>query len=63
MNEVNVNFEKIIALAKTELSKNKTQNYDLNVLIAGSTDVDKTLEKGVEMMSKDEFEKKRFVSN
>ncbi len=57
MNEVNVNFEEIIALAKTELSKNKTQNYDLNVLIVGSTDVGKALEKGVEMMSKDEFEK------
>ena len=57
MNEVNVNFEEIIAMAKTELSKNKTQNYDLNVLIAGSTDVGKVLEKGVEMMSKDEFEK------
>lgn len=28
-------------MAKTELSKNKTQNYDLNVLIAGSTDVGK----------------------
>ena len=57
MNEVNVNFEEIIAMAKTELSKNKTQNYDLNVLIACSTDVGKVLEKGVEMMSKDEFEK------
>ena len=57
MNEVNVNFEEIIAMAKTELSKNKTQNYDLNVLIACSTDVGKMLEKGVEMMSKDEFEK------
>ena len=57
MNEVNVNFEEIIAMAKTELSKNKTQNYDLNVLIVGSTDVGKALEKGVEMMSKDEFEK------
>lgn len=57
MNEVNVNFEEIIAMAKTELSKNKTQNYDLNVLIAGSTGVGKALEKGVEMMSKDEFEK------
>ena len=44
-------------MAKTELSKNKTQNYDLNVLIACSTDVGKVLEKGVEMMSKDEFEK------
>ena len=57
MNEVNVNFKEIIAMAKTELSKNKTQNYDLNVLIAGSTGVGKALEKGVEMMSKDEFEK------
>ena len=57
MNEVNVNFEEIIAMAKTELSKNKTQNYDLNVLIADSADVGKALEKGVEMMSKDEFEK------
>ena len=57
MNEVNVNFEEIISMAKTELSKNKTQNYDLNVLIVGSTDVGKALEKGVEMMSKDEFEK------
>ena len=57
MNEVNVNFEEIIALAKTELSKNKTQNYDLNVLTAGSTDVGKALEKDMEMMSKDEFEK------
>ena len=57
MNEVNVNFEEIIAMAKTELSKNKTQNHDLNVLIACSTDVGKVLEKGVEMMSKDEFEK------
>ena len=57
MNEVNVNFEEIIAMAKTELSKNKTQNYDLNVLIAGSTGIGKALEKGVEMMSKDEFEK------
>ena len=44
-------------MVKTELSKNKMQNYDLNVLIAGSTDVGKALEKGVEMMSKDEFEK------
>ena len=42
MNEVNVNFEEIIAMAKTELSKNKTQNYDLNVLIAGSTGVGKS---------------------
>lgn len=59
MNEVNVNFEEIIAMAKTELSKNKmhVENYDLNVLIAGSTGVGKVLEKGVEMMSKDEFEK------
>ena len=57
MNEVNVNFEEIIAMAKTELSKNKTQNYNLNVLIVGSTGVGKALEKGVEMMSKDEFEK------
>ena len=57
MNEVNVNFEEIIAMVKTELSKNKMQNYDLNVLIAGSADVGKALEKGVEMMSKDEFEK------
>lgn len=58
MNEVNVNFEEIIAMAKTELSKNKmhVENYDLNVLIAGSTGVGKALEKGVEMMSKDEFE-------
>ena len=57
MNEVNVNFEEIIAMVKTELSKNKTQNYNLNVLIVGSTGVGKALEKGVEMMSKDEFEK------
>lgn len=44
MNEVNVNFEEIIAMAKTELSKNKThvENYDLNVLIAGSTGVGKS---------------------
>ena len=57
MNEVNVNFEEIVAMVKTELSKNKTQHDDLNVLIVGSTDVGKALEKGVEMMSKDEFEK------
>ena len=44
MNEVNVNFEEIIAMAKTELSKNKmhVENYDLNVLIAGSTGVGKS---------------------
>lgn len=44
MNEVNINFEELINMAKTELSKSNiaVENYDLNVLIAGSTGVGKS---------------------